>query len=99
MDLIKSYAYAIAAALWLTASATGARSQTVDIAAAKKDGKVVVYGSVVPQAMEELHKTFEKNMKSKSNTGAVRLRRWQNVPKTNGAPAGRLSTWSSPAGM
>lgn len=34
--------------------------QSVDVAAAKKDGKVVVYGSVVPQAMEELHKSFEK---------------------------------------
>lgn len=37
-----------------------ARAQTVDVAAAKKEGRVVVYGSVVPQAMEELHKNFEK---------------------------------------
>jgi iron(III) transport system substrate-binding protein len=37
----------------------------VDVAAAKKDGKVVVYGSVVPQAMEELHKTFEKKYEIK----------------------------------
>ena len=36
-----------------------ARGQAIDIAAAKKEGKVVVYGSVVPQAMEELHKNFE----------------------------------------
>lgn len=36
------------------------QGQSVDVAAAKKDGKVVVYGSVVPQAMEELHKSFEK---------------------------------------
>jgi iron(III) transport system substrate-binding protein len=36
------------------------KAQSVDVAAAKKDGKVVVYGSVVPQAMEQLHKTFEK---------------------------------------
>jgi len=43
-------AYAIVAALWLMASVTGVQSQTVDIAAAKKDAKVVVYGSVVPQA-------------------------------------------------
>jgi iron(III) transport system substrate-binding protein len=35
-------------------------AQVVDVAAAKKDGKVVVYGSVVPQAMEQLHKSFEK---------------------------------------
>ena len=37
-----------------------ARAQTVDVVAAKKEGRVVVYGSVVPQAMEELHKNFEK---------------------------------------
>ena len=35
-------------------------SQAVDIVAAKKEARVVVYGSVVPQAMEELHKNFEK---------------------------------------
>jgi iron(III) transport system substrate-binding protein len=39
---------------------TIAWSQAVDVAAAKKEGRVVVYGSVVPQAMEELHKSFEK---------------------------------------
>ena len=37
-----------------------ARAQGVDVAAAKKEGRVVVYGTVVPQAMEELHKNFEK---------------------------------------
>jgi iron(III) transport system substrate-binding protein len=37
-----------------------ARAQAVDVAAAKKEGRVVVYGTVVPQAMEELHKNFEK---------------------------------------
>ena len=41
-------------------NATIARGQAVDVAAAKKEGSVVVYGSVVPQAMEELHKNFEK---------------------------------------
>lgn len=40
--------------------AASVQAQSVDVAAAKKDGKVVVYGSVVPQAMEELHKSFEK---------------------------------------
>ena len=33
--------------------------QSVNIDAAKKEGRVVVYGSVVPQAMEDLHKGFE----------------------------------------
>jgi ABC-type Fe3+ transport system substrate-binding protein len=60
VDTIKPQAYAIVAALWLTASVTGAQSQPVDITAAKKDAKVVVYGTVVPQAMEELHRNFEK---------------------------------------
>jgi iron(III) transport system substrate-binding protein len=44
----------------LVFNATIARAQAVDVAAAKKEGRVVVYGSVVPQAMEELHKNFEK---------------------------------------
>src|SRR6478672_8610634 len=43
-----------------TLSAANAQIQAIDVAAAKKEGKVIVYGSVVPQAMEELHKSFEK---------------------------------------
>ncbi|HEX2930827.1 MAG TPA: hypothetical protein VHV54_13980, partial [Candidatus Binatia bacterium] len=34
-------------------------AQAVNVDAAKKEGKVVVYGSVVPQAMEDFHKGFE----------------------------------------
>jgi iron(III) transport system substrate-binding protein len=34
-------------------------AQQVNVEAARKEGKVVVYGSVVPQAMEDLHKGFE----------------------------------------
>jgi ABC-type Fe3+ transport system substrate-binding protein len=37
-----------------------AQAQTVNVEAAKKEGKVVVYGAQVPQAMEGLHKAFEK---------------------------------------
>jgi len=33
--------------------------QTVNVDAAKKEGRVVVYGSVVPQAMDDFHKGFE----------------------------------------
>jgi iron(III) transport system substrate-binding protein len=47
---------ALALGLSLVADALG---QAIDIAAAKKEGKVIVYGSVVPQAMEELHRNFE----------------------------------------
>src|SRR5207245_3080584 len=43
----------------LMLSAANAQSQAIDVAAAKKEGKVIVYGSVVPQAMEELHKNLE----------------------------------------
>ena len=37
-----------------------ALAQTANIEAAKKEGKVIVYGAQVPQAMEALHKGFEK---------------------------------------
>ena len=36
-----------------------AQAQPVNIEAAKKEGKVVVYGAQVPQAMEGLHKAFK----------------------------------------
>ncbi len=35
-------------------------AQQVNVDAAKKEGKVVVYGSVVPQAMDGLHQAFKK---------------------------------------
>ena len=35
-------------------------AQQANIDAAKKEGKIVVYGSVVPQAMEGLHQAFKK---------------------------------------
>ena len=35
-------------------STVSAQAQPVDLDAAKREGKVVVYGSVVPQAMDEL---------------------------------------------
>lgn len=47
----------VAAILCLTAAV---QAQPVNVDAAKKDGKVVVYGSQVPQAMEPMHKAFEK---------------------------------------
>ena len=58
--MVEASTFAMVLALWVTVSAVSAQGQTVDVAAAKKEGKVVVYGSVVPQAMEELHKNFEK---------------------------------------
>ena len=35
-------------------------AQQANVDAGKKEGKVVVYGSVVPQAMEGLHQAFKK---------------------------------------
>jgi len=46
--------------LWLETSLRGANAQVANVDAAKKEGKVVVYGTVPPQAMEGLHKGFEK---------------------------------------
>lgn len=40
-------------------ASSNALAQQPNVEAAKKEGKVVVYGSVVPQAMEDLHKGFE----------------------------------------
>ncbi|HYA28437.1 MAG TPA: hypothetical protein VEI95_06425, partial [Acidobacteriota bacterium] len=34
--------------------------QPIDLNAAKKEGKVIVYGTVVPQVMEQINKAFEK---------------------------------------
>lgn len=44
---------------------TTVRAQAVDVATAKKEGRVVVYGSVVPQAMEALHRNFENKFQIK----------------------------------
>ncbi len=85
--------------LWLTAGLRNALGQTVDVAAAKKDTKVVVYGTVVPQAMEELHRTFEKKYDIKveywrgSSTAVA-----ERAHRASGAPDGRLSTSSSRVG-
>lgn len=41
-------------------SAANAYAQAVNIEAAKKEGKAVLYGTVVPQAMESIFNAFEK---------------------------------------
>lgn len=40
--------------------AVDAFAQAVNTDAAKKEGKVVLYGTVVPQAMESIFNSFEK---------------------------------------
>jgi iron(III) transport system substrate-binding protein len=42
-----------------TVATGGATAQQANVEAGKKEGKVVVYGSVVPQAMDGLHKAFK----------------------------------------
>ena len=49
-----------AVALASVASRDQAWAQAVNIEAAKKEGKVIVYGAQVPQAMKPLHAAFEK---------------------------------------
>lgn len=50
----------LAAVAMLMLAAMPLMAQPVNIDAAKKEGKVVVYGSVVPQAMDGLHQAFKK---------------------------------------
>jgi hypothetical protein len=47
-------------------------AQTIDIEAARKEGKVIAYGTIIPQVMEPLHRIWRKNMASRSSTGARR---------------------------
>jgi iron(III) transport system substrate-binding protein len=60
-SLIKSWRV-IFAVLCLIAGLTpeNALAQQASVDAAKKEGKVIVYGSVVPQAMDGLHAAFKK---------------------------------------
>lgn len=48
------------ALLLLGLFALPAHAQVANTEAAKKEGRVVVYGSVVPQAMDDLHRGFER---------------------------------------
>jgi hypothetical protein len=41
-------------------SSGNAFAQPVNVEAAKQEGKVIVYGAQVPQAMKPLHAGFEK---------------------------------------
>jgi hypothetical protein len=35
-------------------------AQAIDIDAARKEGKVIAYGTIIPQVMEPLHRNLEK---------------------------------------
>jgi iron(III) transport system substrate-binding protein len=47
-------------AVLIVALVASAKAQSINIDAAKKDGKLVLYGTVVPQAMEPIFNAFEK---------------------------------------
>jgi len=49
----------IVAALVVVAAACVASAQTVDVGAGKKEGKVVIYGTMVPKVMAEIEKGFQ----------------------------------------
>lgn len=49
----------IVAALVVVAAARVASAQSVDVGAGKKEGKVVIYGTMVPKVMAEIEKGFE----------------------------------------
>ncbi len=51
---------AVSATVLVALLCSTARAQPVNVDAAKKEGKIVVYGAQVPQAMEPMHKAFEK---------------------------------------
>ena len=40
-------------------------AQTINIEAARKEGRVIAYGTIIPQVMEPLHRNLEKNIASR----------------------------------
>jgi len=60
MKLGGTYFVLIAASIALGSYTVPLSAQPVNVDAAKKEGKVVVYGSVPPQSMEGLHQAFKK---------------------------------------
>lgn len=47
-------------ALWICLLTPQIQAQPINIDAAKKEGKVVAYGTIIPQVMNPLHESFEK---------------------------------------
>ena len=57
---MKVWKMVVVVALAVSIASGRAFAQEANVEAGKKEGKVVVYGSVVPQAMEGLHQAFKK---------------------------------------
>lgn len=51
--------FRLAIALWLATAGSQALAQQVSLEAAKKEGKVFVYGTIIPQVMSQIEKGFE----------------------------------------
>jgi len=83
------------AALIIFIQTTGTFAQPVNVEAAKKEGKIVVYGSVVPQAMEGLHQAFKKKygMRAGSVTGAGSFIPPYTPPDENGQTDNATPFW------
>jgi hypothetical protein len=69
--LIKTLVFA---AMLLGLTSAEIQAQTADTAAAKRECKIVVYGTMIPNVMVPIHAGFENATASKSNTGGHRLR-------------------------
>ena len=64
---------AVLAFLGLVFFSRALHAQPVNVEAAKKEGKVVVYGLVLPQSMDTINKPFEKKY-------GVRVEYWRAAP-------------------
>src|SRR5881392_3395890 len=75
-------------------ASSSAFAQQANVEAGKKEGKVGVYGSVVPQAMEGLHQAFKKKNGIDAKYGGALRRKFPSGRYRSGAPDGRALTWS-----
>ena len=73
-----------AVAVWLIGLSTSGSAQNVDLEAAKKEGKVVVYAAVPPQTMKVINDPFEKKY-------GIRVEYWR--ASTTGILERALNEW------
>jgi len=76
---------------WLLGGAT-LSAQPVDIDAAKKEGKVVIYGTIVPQVMTLIEKGFEAKYGIKTEYWRGDATKVIDRVSPNGAPANQALT-------
>ena len=77
---------------WIIGWVLPLHAQTVDVDAAKKEGKVVVYAAVPPQTMKVINEPFEKkNSAYGSTTGALQRPEYSSGRSTSGGSENRVS--------